>query len=797
MQFLQGSGSAMAGTIPERFSIQGEIGGNTISQLAVPSQPITGTAVQVVGDKRRLEALLLATVAGEQVRVIGRGVSLPNQQYPTFAYHRAHLPKSTEIGEANWSEGNWLYPAPFLAQNLTDAEATARCTEVVLSWREQFFYKEERIDDQGNNIPGLRAPQLGAIHAALAHWHTSSTPATIVLPTGTGKTETMLALAVVARTNKLVVVVPSDALRTQIGEKFITFGKLKDFSVIGPSALYPIVTQLAHLPTSVAEVQSLWVRSNIIVTTMPLLSQCTQAIRDAIAAEATHLFIDEAHHVAADTWAQFKASFGSKPILQFTATPFREDGKPVEGKVIFSYPLKRAQAEGFFTRINFRPVLEFDPAKSDEAIAEQAIGQLNADLAQGYDHLVMARTWKKTKAAELVELYTRLAPQHNPQVIHSGMSVGAKKAALAALLSRQSRIIVCIDMLGEGFDLPALKIAALHSVHKSLAITLQFMGRFTRSSGTNLGTATAVANLADATVDERLEELYSEDADWNDILQNLSSSASAVEIRSSEFLEGFGDETPEISLQNLLPTMSTTIYRTSCQDWTPNNVGRFSSGSLAVGPFINHQEHTLVAITRHSEPVAWGNIKDVRDVIWHLYIVHWDAERNLLYINSSNNDHLHEGVARSVTGNATALISGEDMFRPLSGINRFLIHALSLKEHLGQDIQWSMHVGLNVANALRDAIRSNKIKSHLFGDGYQEGMPVTLGCSQKGRVWSRRTARSIPEWLDWCRYVSGKITDASIDTSQIFEQVIVPVQISNRPGVVPISILWHENVHIR
>ena len=43
-------------------------------------------------------------------------------------------------------------------------------------------------------------------------------------------------------------------------------------------------------------------------------------------------------------------------------------------------------------------------------------------------------------------------------------------------------------MLGEGFDLPELKIAALHDVKKSLPVTLQFTGRFTRTKyDDNLG----------------------------------------------------------------------------------------------------------------------------------------------------------------------------------------------------------------------------------------------------------------------------------------------------------------------
>ena len=41
---------------------------------------------------------------------------------------------------------------------------------------------------------GLRRPQLGAVHAVLGDWTTGRyEPATVVMPTGTGKTETMVA----------------------------------------------------------------------------------------------------------------------------------------------------------------------------------------------------------------------------------------------------------------------------------------------------------------------------------------------------------------------------------------------------------------------------------------------------------------------------------------------------------------------------------------------------------------------------------------------------------------------------
>ena len=56
-----------------------------------------------------------------------------------------------------------------------------------------------------------------------------------------------------------------------------------------------------------------------------------------------------------------------------------------------------------------------------------------------------------------------------------------RRTALDTLHDRQSRVVVCVDMLGEGFDLPQLKVAAIHDLHKSLAVTLQFIGRFARA----------------------------------------------------------------------------------------------------------------------------------------------------------------------------------------------------------------------------------------------------------------------------------------------------------------------------
>jgi alpha-tubulin suppressor-like RCC1 family protein len=85
-------------------------------------------------------------------------------------------------------------------------------------------------------------------------------------------------------------------------------------------------------------------------------------------------------------------------------------------------------------------------------------------------------------------------------------------------------------MLGEGFDLPELKIAGLHDKHKSEAVTLQFVGRFTRIR-TDLGDATVIANIAHDNVAAALQSLYAEDADWNAILSVVGAKLTEREER--------------------------------------------------------------------------------------------------------------------------------------------------------------------------------------------------------------------------------------------------------------------------
>ena len=116
---------------------------------------------------------------------------------------------------------------------------------IVQSWAGNIMLKK---GDRDKNLPGLRNAQLGGVHGLFSHWTLSDDPATIVMPTGTGKTETMLTIATYGLCSRILVVVPSDALRTQVGDKFCRMGILHAQEILGKHAIYPVVGFIETTP---------------------------------------------------------------------------------------------------------------------------------------------------------------------------------------------------------------------------------------------------------------------------------------------------------------------------------------------------------------------------------------------------------------------------------------------------------------------------------------------------------------------------------------------------------------------
>lgn len=669
--------------------------------------------------------------------------------------------------------------------------------KVVETWNDNFRFKEENAEI---NQFGLRTPQIGAIYSVLAHWKVADDIATVVMPTGTGKTETMMSLLVTNKCERLLVTVPTDSLREQLAKKFFNLGVLKEFGVISNEAQYPIVGVMYERFSSKGELLEFIKQCNVIITTMNIVTGSDPEVQREISKECSHYFIDEAHHVKASSWNSFLECFIPSKVVQFTATPFRNDGQRLDGKIIFNYPLKKAQNEGYFKRINFNPIWEYSSDKADERIADEAVTILKRDIEQGYNHILMARCRDKKRADEVFIHYQKYI-EYNPVKIYSGRGITniERKIIRDKILNKETKIIVCVDMLGEGFDLPELKIAAFHDIKKSLPITLQLAGRFTRSKhDEELGEATFITNLADIDAKEELEELYAQDADWNSLLPQLSTSQIDQEIEFKDFISGFNDlENCKLSLQNIRPALSAVIYRNRDRKWSPYNFKkglRLSSDDKVIHN-INSKENILIVVTANKKNIKWGNFKDIQNIEWNLIIAYLDKTNNLLYIHGSDNRTLYSELARAIIGNGAEIVEKLEVFKAFYNINRVKLQNVGLKEFLGKNIRFRMSVGTDVEEALSMAEKQKAQKAFVYGIGYENGNKVTLGCSYKGRIWTMLNG-DLKQFTSWCKKVSEKIVNPSIDSNLLLRETLIPKLVSDIPKKQAVWIDWNEELYL-
>jgi superfamily II DNA or RNA helicase len=641
--------------------------------------------------------------------------------------------------------------------------------------------------------PGsLRRPQLGALHSVLGYWTSGlADPGIIVMPTGTGKTETMVALLVAARLGRLLVIVPTTALRSQIAAKFETLGVLQGLGVVGPSALRPTVGRLEHGIAGAADAERFAAACNVVVATPAAVDTCAAEALDAFFPRFTHLMVDEAHHAPAATWARIIDVFSPRPVLLFTATPYREDGRSLPGRQIFRFPLREAQADGYFTRIEYRAVLSLEGA--DATLAGLAVDRLRTDLVAGYDHILMVRARSIPRAAELTALYADRAPEFGPRAVHDGVGKRNRDAAFAALADRSCRIVICVDMLGEGFDLPQLKIAAVHDVKKSLGPMIQFIGRFCRTSAsTPIGTASVYVARDPAMALSPLRDLLREDADWNLLLSDITERATDAAEQLSKFEQSFSGAPGDVPVTLLEPKMSAIAHRSPSGQWHPENATAVYGADQLLGNAIATGADGSVAwfIVEHHADVRWGDVSDLQETSYELIILYFDGRRRLLYVYGSDNAGTYSDLAAAVLGAGGETVRGLTAFRVLARLDRLVptnVGLLDARDHFNR---FSMHVGSDVVEALDEADRQGKTQTHIATSGLDNGERVTISAALSGRFWSMRTAPNLKAWTEWCDEQGGKLLDASIDLKQILDGFILPVDLTTRPPHVLLGLEW-------
>ncbi|HTV53746.1 MAG TPA: DEAD/DEAH box helicase family protein, partial [Terriglobia bacterium] len=619
-------------------------------------------------------------------------------------------------------------------------------------------YDRLRFPISDGRPAGFRPAQLAAVQAISTHFFNSNQPAIVTMPTGAGKTTVLMATAFTLRGERVLVLTPSRLVREQIAENFGALVDLKKIEALPLDVASPRVFATEGTIGSDEAWEDLR-QYDVVVATVPSVSP-----RDGvIPSPPTDLFdlvlVDEAHHAPARTWSRLLDLLGNARQVLFTATPFRRDEKEIKGKLVFAYDLRRAFHDRVFGDITFQPVFRGDAPSIDIAIATATEAKFRDDRAADLAHLVMVRADSLTRAKELKEIYDR----------HTGLrlafvngqhSLAHVKRIVEKLKRDELDGIVCVNMFGEGFNLPNLKIAAVHSPHKSLAITLQFIGRFARTGQENIGGATFLAEPVSSGAE--IDELYEAGAVWREIVQNLGAGRVEEEVRTREVLDSFAIEASpdmsDFSLYTVAPYFHVKIFA------TPDGANPTAEPDLpeklqVIFKGVSDPHGAAVYITREAVRSPWSSDERFTNVAYDIFIFHHDAETNLLFICSSRRHaQLYNRLAARLVPGRPRPLSNSSINRVLNDLEaaEFFSVGMRKRNKLGRIESYRMIAGPSADKAIQETDGKLYDRGHCFGKAIDAGDQITIGVSTASKVWSNTYDR-IPELLEWCNALGRKI----------------------------------------
>jgi superfamily II DNA or RNA helicase len=666
------------------------------------------------------------------------------------------------------------------------------------NFSEQYDHIRFPIGD--NRSTGLRRSQRGALHAIAAHFTLHDGPAVVVMPTGSGKTAVLMLSAYLLRVQRVLVITPSVFVREQIRQDFETLNTLKSAGALTLEVTAPRVFENKKVVKSLEDWEA-FREFDVVVATPNSVSPAKDAISDPPSDLFDLVLIDEAHHSPAMTWNAILEAFKIARCVLFTATPFRRDRREIKGKYIYTYPMQKAYADGVYGEMHFQAVVAEPELSPDVSIAKAAERVLIADRSAGFEHVLMVRADSRPHADRLEKVYA----DHTAlrlQVIHSGHSQRHVSSVVQKLRERGLDGVVCVDMLGEGFDLPQLKVAALHAPHKSLAVTLQFVGRFARVNAPNLGRATILAIPSEFELEAH--QIFVQSPAWQQMLLNYGQERINEEQRTRQFNDSLvetltveDDDLSDLSTYAFRPLNHVKVFEVHGDvnlDANPVEVG----GIAVVRGWLSTEESATVLITRNRTRPKWADTDRLDKIEHDLFVVYHDRATRLLFICATRRD---ESVYLDLAG---VFVTGHAQPLSLNKINRVLrdlrnpeLFSVGMRNraHGTRAEAYRMISGSGVHDAIQKSDGQLYHRGHVFGRAMSPDGMVIIGVSSLSKVW-RSDSTQIPALVDWCIELARKIaSDAPVVTDSGLDFLDAGQDISAIPDVAVIAVNWNDDVY--
>jgi len=355
----------------------------------------------------------------------------------------------------------------------------------------------------------LREPQIRGYEAARLHFARSREHAILQIPVGCGKTGLMSILPFGMAEGRVLIIAPNLEIRR---------GVARELDITNEHCFWRKAHVLSEFMTGPyrAELDADanihdCVRAHFVITNIhQLASRADRWLPEFEADFFDLILVDEAHHNAAESWQRVFDRFHNAKIVSLTATPFRSDGREVEGQSIYRYPFAEAMRNGYIKQLR---VADAQPSEiyfqfqgdehhhsleevlalreeawfrqgvalsrpTNETIVNSSLEMLDRLRSSGRHHQIVAAACSINHARDIASLYRERG--YSADVISSDMTEADRDSVLQRLRSNQLDCIVQVNILGEGFDWPQLSVAAIFRPFRSLAPYIQFVGRIMR-----------------------------------------------------------------------------------------------------------------------------------------------------------------------------------------------------------------------------------------------------------------------------------------------------------------------------
>ena len=336
----------------------------------------------------------------------------------------------------------------------------------------------------------------------------------IVLPVGCGKSGCITLAPFAFHASRTLVVAPNVKIAEQLHDDFDPAREdmfyIKCDILSGPA--YPEPAEIRGRTTNQADLEE----AHVVLTNIQQLQGTENRWVQNLPDDFFDLILfDEGHHNVAQSWNTLKNKFSTARIVNFSATPLRADGRPMAGRILYSYPVSRAIREGYVKRLKavvlnprtLRYVRREDGQEIEVALEEvRRLGEQDADFRRSIvtstetlNTIVDAsireldKQRKATTDQRLKIIASALNYQHCIQIVeayrargrsadyvHSREDGVANQRVLQRLENHELDVIVQVRKLGEGFDHPYLAVAAVFSIFANLSPFVQFVGRIMR-----------------------------------------------------------------------------------------------------------------------------------------------------------------------------------------------------------------------------------------------------------------------------------------------------------------------------